>query len=111
MTDRERIELAAKAAGHRCFIYVDGVLYLGGGLPGEAHLAWSPRDDDGDCARLEAALRLSLVWTEYMVRAETMPWGRNVSGMAVIEDHGGDRQAARRMATLRCAAEIGRTMP
>ena len=32
-------------------------------------------------------------------------------GVGDVDDHGGDKQAARRMASLRVAAEHGKTMP
>lgn len=100
--ERELLVMAAKAAG----IAHDGVGYLS---PTGGPMNWNPRDDDGDCARLEAAVGIDLTWyhmgvvaTHYM--SDTIfrePYGH----------HGGDRQAARRRASLLVAAAVGRGMP
>lgn len=99
-TDRELLELAAKAAGIEC---------LGGAgwrLPcGQSQAWWNPRTDDGDCARLESALLMDVDWheTSVSVRRRYAPKAFAVEEYA---DHGGDKQAARRVAALRCAAAI-----
>ena len=94
---KELLELAAKACGIEwdqrfcCF-------YVGRQQP------WNPATDDGDCARMEAALNLNIVWREDIAAV-----GSGHDGgyhYEVYEDHNNDRQAARRMASLRCAADI-----
>ena len=96
-TDRELLELAAKAAGyeyakHGGYIVVDGI-------PGN----WNPLTDDGDALRLAVKLEIDL-------------WfgcgGLSAHGLAmdIEEDYGRDRCAATRRAIVRAAAEIGKAM-
>lgn len=98
-TDRELLELAAKAAGKEVFGWdkrgnpcVDPVDYV----------PWRPLTDDGDEARLEAELGLMVVWQRDFVFV----------GFASerYDAHGGDKQAARRRAGVIAAANIGKTM-
>lgn len=97
-TDRELLELAAKAARyqyakHGGYIVVDGI-------PGN----WNPLTDDGDALRLAVKLEIDL-------------WfgcgGLNAHGltMDIEEDYGRDPHAATRRAIVRAAAEIGRSKP
>ena len=112
MTDREMLEFAAKAAGMTIDThYVDGGASA---WAGERHNSdwipnWNPLTDDGDNARLEAMLGLNVIWGSRSVRV-----GRKlINDGPMVEryhDHGGDRQKARRRASVRAAAEIGRTM-
>lgn len=100
MSDREMLELAAKAAG----------IESGGGLfwcPATGN-AWNPITDDGDEARLEAKLGLNVLWG-----SRTVAVGRKHFGPFEerYQEHNGDKQAARRRAGVRAAAEIGRQMP
>ena len=117
MTDRELLELAAKAAGivgewsdTYGSITVDDVRVLG------FHL-WNPLTDDGDALRLAVSLDLCL--TPYPVyarpkhsvccaqRRETPhdPDDRDLGD--VIEHFGSDKHAATRRAIVRAAAAIG----
>ena len=74
---------------------------------------WHPLDD-GDGARLEERLWFEFKWFDEYVHShffseknkEIPEWGRAEH----YADHNGNRQAARRMASLRVAAEIGRRM-
>lgn len=118
--DRELLELAAKAIGKNVIAhkFCDEFLDSWDGLidyedrfmsnPPE----WSPLKDDGDCARMEAALGIDIEWLSYEVCA----YWKDEDGMLLHEEsecyseHKGDKQAARRMASLRVAAEIGRAM-
>ncbi len=120
MTDREMLEFAAKAAGvpgkynseETCTtigwqtvtgIYFDGLhspLVDAGGV-------WNPLDDDGDGARMEAALGIHVTWHSDGVVCGKRIWQET----EMFEDHNGDKQAARRIASLRIAAEIGKAMP
>ena len=112
-TDRELLELAAKAAG----LQVDehslsavwreyrkvALLNSQGG-----HTLWNPLTDDGDEARLEAALGLNVWWLPGQVSVFT----RGDRGCSEpFSDHNGDKQAARCRAGVRAAAAIGEAMP
>ena len=108
-TEREQLGLAAKA----CDIEID---HWRGGMPmviiweygiGECR-AWNPKHDDGDCARMEARLGIDLIWFDDKVRALAREYGHRRT--AFFEDHNGDKNAARRAASLAVAAEIGRAL-
>ena len=109
MTDRELLELAAKAAGiewkpadtdagRKCELKFGLWLVIDGEPSEYQRRRWNPRTDDGDCARLEAALSISIGWWEQRVFAvETVANG----GLVEVEkyaDHAGDKQKARRHA-------------
>lgn len=73
---------------------------------------WNPLTDDGDCARLEAALGIDVEWWGVGVIARKLrglPHPDIVVRM-LFDDRGGDRNAARRAASVAVAAEIGRQM-
>ena len=113
LTDRELLERAAKAAGYvvtwhdnwQCFAHVDpSNTDNPPTLAGQRHV-WTPLDDDGDAARLEAALWLSVQWrSAYVVVGSCSEAFDCLAGDS-------DRQAARRRAGVRAAAAIGRAMP
>ena len=99
MTDRELLELAAKAAGYvvvsRCD---DGRL----GIEGLGRW-WHPLTDDGDALRLAVKLHFSVKNTD--IRTSVL--GHDL--IAVTEAHG-DPYAATRRAIVRAAAEIGKEL-
>jgi len=117
-TDRELLEMAAKAAGLR----IDKSTTNGGGMgntgfsiTGDAMLdwhnnvCWNPLKDDGDALRLAVKLQLKVVtpWTGggyKACRADHIPTGREgpwVDGIA-------DPYIATRRAIVLAAAEIGK---
>lgn len=110
--ERELVVLAAKACGYKLDLEFRPL-----GLPffhsERRALAldsggwFAPGVDDGDCARMESALGIDLMWSLASVEAFHEDAGYFTEGYA---DHGGDKQSARRMASLRVAAEIGRAM-
>ena len=108
MEDREMLEMAAKAAGLVGSYYKDET---GEGVycndENDCGYAWNPAADDGDCARMEAMLGIDVDWAEDGVIARN----RDKRAGVLFEDHNNNRNAARRMASLRVAAEIGRAMP
>lgn len=59
-TDRELLELAAKAAGYARLKYFDDAPYVSSLLGGEDFEAWNPLTDDGDALRLAVKLRIDL---------------------------------------------------
>lgn len=106
---KELLTLAAKACGQvvtwhgeYCWIYPDGVL-------------WAPHLNDGDGARMEEAREINPEWHDKCVVATAYPVIDGVTGyiaeVVYYADHGGNRQAARRWASLRAAAQVGRSMP
>lgn len=104
--ERELLELAAKACG------VDaqwdcperGMMML---TPdGIDTMTWNPLTDDGDCARMEAQLGIWVAWREEGVIAACVKSSANNSEL--FSDHAGDKNAARRAASVAVAAEIGR---
>ena len=119
-TDRELLENAAKAAGYKkyyshylgrdSFVTYDEEYYSEikeRRVVGEKTLDWNPLTDDGDEARLEAALGLGVLWG-----SRTVTVGRKHFGPFEerFQEHNGDKHAARRRAGVRAAAEIGKSI-
>lgn len=77
---------------------------FGGGLDTSS---WDPLGDDGDCARMEAALLLNVVWDAYGVRVEKD--GCTLS-CEPFTSYGQDRNLARRYASTIAASNLGRRM-
>jgi len=108
MTDRELLELAAKAAGLPVEWDDDGYV-IATKLRG--HLTnydpWDPLLDDGDALRLAVKLNMCVTsfTDEQMVGFVIGKEGYNVSELP-----GNDLYAATRRAIVRAAAEIGRNM-
>lgn len=103
-TDRELLELAAKAAGMEIVAFKPGRKAIEWAQLSCASL-WNPLHDDGDALRLASVLLLDIAWeTEYSVSAGER-WCED------IKDHDNDRTTATRVAIVRAAAEIGRAMP
>ena len=100
-TDRELLELAARAAG--VLFFVDS---RGRCMEMHANLMpcpWNPLTDDGDALRL--AVRLSLmIDTDYNSHTAV----GSASLCEILEGHSGDPLAATRRAIVRAAAEIGK---
>ena len=109
MTDRELLELAAKAAGLRGRWPVPDydMQFTPAGIwcpgMGEGQL-WNPLTDDGDALRLAVKLRIDVAHArDYVVS------GLGTAGSMRREN--GDDCTATRRAIVRAAAEIGRSMP
>ena len=105
MTDRELLELAAKAAG--ISLEWDGPpdkwqpMYY----QGKTYHSFDPLTDDGDALRLAVKLRIDVAHTDIhspqvhaLADAKVQVW----------EDSSGDPYVATRRAIVRAAAEIGR---
>ncbi|MBR8007179.1 hypothetical protein [Burkholderia vietnamiensis] len=63
MTDRELLELAAKAAGYRVHGWINDKLYvINGPNPAEYYdpFSWNPLSDDGDALRLAVKLNIRI---------------------------------------------------
>ena len=100
MTDRELLELAAKAYGYeiydydksnnQCWIMPDG------------QTPWSPLTDDGDALRLAVKLKIGSLFA-------LQQWG-NENMDDANSAYEQDPYAATRRAIVRAAAEIGKDM-
>lgn len=102
-TDRELLELAARAAGVLFFVDSRGrcMEMLSNLMP----CKWNPLTDDGDALRL--AVRLSLMLdTAYNSHTAV----GSASLCEILEGHSGDPLAATRRAIVRAAAAIGEAM-
>lgn len=103
MTDKELLELAAKAAGVNCGIeeFSNGRCV---GTNEYNEIVFDPLTDDGDAFRLAVKLRLPIL-DGFNGTVET---GNAKSGRPIWELLGDDPYAATRRAIVRAAAEIGR---
>lgn len=113
MSDREMLELAAKAAGLNLqdWRFVDNLCYTGLVLYFNEETTinrWNPLEDDGDCARMECALELGINISDFNV---TVTGKGGVYVDEYYKHHYGDKDKARRYASTRLAAEIGKAMP
>lgn len=103
-TDRELLEMAAKAARyqyakHGGYIVVDGI-------PGN----WNPLTDDGDALRLAVKLQLTIMYgSPGVVQVSADDGGEECTAYA-MEQLGDDHAAATRLAIVRAAAAIGKAM-
>ena len=110
MSDREMLELAAKAANLQTWTNEDGGLYLP-----DPMRRWNPLTDDGDALRLLAAMpslwSLSLKFGAPTVEMNVW-WGTGGEKTNKIAREfagdGVDVAAAIRRAIVRAAADVGR---
>ena len=108
-TDRELLELAAKAAGddikwdsvEACW-YRETDDYLG-------NPEWTPLTDDGDALRLAAHLGLTIVQDKGMQLC-IVYWTDNQRTQRTHALYYGDPVGATRIAIVRAAAEIGKKL-
>ena len=131
MTDKELIEMAAKAYGfgdpEGNFVWTESEYPLGSKTSGalwnymgwcDTAELWNPLTDDGDALRLAVKLGLSVERNRYCVQVSTMPTAEEYDndergalisseplGVGVLCPH-----KATRRAIVRAAAEIGKEM-
>lgn len=122
MTDRELLELAAKAAGLKIikwgesdyYSHRDGeVAYVcATGQNSPWGDEWQPLDDDGDALQLAVKLGLLIDCDDVLQDVEAVLVMRDHDDQYVRmnEPYGDDPYAATRRAIVRAAAEIGREM-
>lgn len=113
-TDRELLEAAARAAGHKVYAARQAErdeaghgavgLWLANGCT-----CWNPLTDDADSARLRRALCIVVQWFPTDVAA--MHWGAEGRGRSWAEPYGDDLAAAERRAVVRAAAAIAQEPP
>jgi hypothetical protein len=119
MTNRELLELAAKAAGIRIDVtFTDS--YPPSNLPHGfvvvvnstgGHSFWNPLRDDGDALRLAVKLDLSVVISQDHVEVNNFPMtgtGELRVGEPFLSE---DTAPCVRRAIVRAAAELGKKLP
>lgn len=110
-TDRELLELAAKAAGYEwrkdIAEYRNERGLLGLWIIDPMKTSWNPLDDDGDALRLAVKLGIQSDSGIYTKKAWAGVLGNT---LMYIEEYDNDPYAATRRAIVRAAAEIGRNM-
>ena len=108
MTDKELLELAAKAAGYQIHVW---------GAKGSESFArmdqshaprWNPLKDDGDALRLAVKLKIHPRPYDSAVFADHESCLAVYNILEDYSDHRGDMDAATRRAIVRAAAEIGK---
>ena len=110
MTDRELLELAAKAAGiefnDKRSPTGNVALYCAGAG------WWNPLTDDGDALRLAVRLEISIMFGVHAttINCEVYDWAEDEVLIDRKEDGRKEPYAATRRAIVRAAAEIGRNM-
>ena len=106
MTDRELLELAAKAADIELWhedVFTKGLTQK---ISQSGVLCWNPLTDDGDALRLAVKLKIDVKhYDDYVVG--WFDGGYIGTGKIMYE---GDAYAATRRAITRAAAEIGKAM-
>lgn len=125
MSDKELLELAAKAMGHTLYWtgqdgFGESFIYAGPDIsswtPSSGHdkfelgetKLWNPLTDDGDALRLAVKLNMGIsIPVFHKPRADVICF--RDSGVNVIEESN-DPYAATRRAIVRAAAEIGKAM-
>jgi hypothetical protein len=110
MSDRELLELAAKAIFIEAVWSSSGTMLLPKTQTNEGCDEWNPLTDDGDAMRLAAALPDVTVvidnhmnWCGIHLTAERGKYD-------LVEYFNGDRAYSIRLAIVRAAAEIGKAM-
>ena len=109
MTNRELLELAAKAAGMNVeWESQYGVAEL---FDNDAHREWNPLTDDGDALRLAVKLEIELSSAYDAGMNAYAGYSIDDDMKYIIEPTGADPYAATRRAIVRAAAEIGKKIP
>jgi hypothetical protein len=104
MTDRELLELAAKAAGMEVYGVRTNPLESCVGLVTEEHENWNPLTDDGDALRLAVKLKIDTRPSMSGLTKFSYAW-KNGSSYGEVSS---DPYADTRRAIVRAAAEIGK---
>lgn len=114
MTDKELLELAAKAAGYDIDFEspVNGFYVNGYDENGDPAAWWNPLTDDGDALRLAVKLGLSIridACSDGVAIDVYGEWDDAPKGAQEIYERHERAYAATRRAIVRAAAEIGAT--
>lgn len=100
MTDKELLELAAKAAGLQEYGFMGGSFVH---IVDNTFEEWNPLTDDGDALRLAVKLEINIAMYAQRVKTYVDNLPRAHQG-----EFGADPYAATRRAIVRAAAAIGR---
>ena len=112
MSDRELLELAAKAAGMANNGFTSGRGLHVSGEPEYDGGWWNPLADDGDALRLAVKLRLEVEWrNDGRVSAFKAAHCNEEALRPIFESSRENVEANLRRAIVRAAAELGRSMP
>lgn len=107
MSDRELLELAAKAVGYKLSATYEAIW----SDTGAEFSLWNPLTDDGDALRLAVKLECDLVISnQHPACSAAFCQVENKYFEVSHADCEGDPYAATRRAIVRAAAEIGRLM-
>jgi len=110
MTDKELLELAAKAAGlPECGWMGPAFMYV----KDNTFTDWNPLTDDGDALRLAVKLNLAIYpqdQTSTGIWSTAAHWGKVLGDEFSEKVKDKDPYAATRRAIVRAAAEIGKTL-
>ena len=98
MTDKELLELAAKAAGYTLEEHYDHDMFYPWCIETDAF--WNPLIDDGDALRLMVALEIDVALYNKCVSVNDVP----------LEFYNDDPCSATRRGIVKAAAEIGKEM-
>jgi hypothetical protein len=115
MSDRELLEMAAKAAGitGEYDVITEAIESPAKPKPyGDAHSYWNPLADDGDALRLAVKLQIDLEFDP--IEHSTVEAYHQIMGephFCATEALSRDPYAATRRAIVCAAAEIGKAMP
>ena len=103
MTEREMLELAAKAAGYETSAYPPFLFVHDGSATRE----WNPLENDGDALRLaiDVGIEVGAIGSNNQVFVEA-----RVNDIKIVQRIDGHKHAATRLAIVRAAIEIGRGM-
>lgn len=107
MTDRELLELAAKAAGIAATAYYGPSDEFWGLVVDSTGVEWNPLADDGDALRLAVQCGILVSQQCSYVATQVPHGGVHVRGVQWNEYYNGDPCAATRLAIVRAAAAIG----
>ena len=113
MTDKELLELSAKAAGYDVNFAeeTNGWYPNGYDNDGDVDTWWNPLKCDGDALRLAADLRLTVEVFDKQSVAHTYFANNGRLDYVMADSRGDDRRLNTRTAIVRTAARIGKAMP
>lgn len=124
MTDRELLEMAAKAAGLRVWRgqgYQEDMFFTSPSCPDStgkvAGVLWSPLTDDGDALRLASDVGINISYHSSIVDSTAgliVAQSSGFPGITVTQQSShnkSERQKSTRRVIVRAAAEIGKSIP